>query len=282
MSTIFSDNVQAISFYVLTRPRQSLTYLSWTYQNITSFIFLIMMMIAKTNAVLEGVTSFLKYGTLDSSNSDVSRAGSAKHNSSSVWVAYLGCQNSQRIVPGLWVAEIGCQKGLGCPEAGKYNMLSWLLSVVFLADCRTTKTTLKTGWLIFYQQEVDGWIGPHLHMFSLGCPKSLVRGCNNSWFSLLNIFCAGERPAETECAVRQHERHQPGENSSPMKTKSVNNHQSFTSLFHSALAFHNLTKKLGFIFYVCPLGGHQGSTSKSVPQFKTHQVYFLPVRDVPW
>ena len=42
------------------------------------------MMIAKTNAVLEGVTSFLKYGTLDSSNSDVSRAGSAKHNSSSV------------------------------------------------------------------------------------------------------------------------------------------------------------------------------------------------------
>ena len=29
-------------------------------------------MISKTNAVLDGVTSFLKYGTLDSSNSDVS------------------------------------------------------------------------------------------------------------------------------------------------------------------------------------------------------------------
>ena len=29
--------------------------------------------IVKTNAVLDGVTSFLKYGTLDNSNSDVSR-----------------------------------------------------------------------------------------------------------------------------------------------------------------------------------------------------------------
>ena len=35
-----------------------------------------------------------------------------------------------------------------------------------------------------------------------------------SWSSLLNIvFVAGERAAEAECAVRQHERHQPGENS---------------------------------------------------------------------
>ena len=33
------------------------------------------MMISKTNAVLDGVTSFLKYGTLDSSNSDVSTMG---------------------------------------------------------------------------------------------------------------------------------------------------------------------------------------------------------------
>ena len=30
-------------------------------------------MIVKTNAVLDGVTSFLKYGSLDNSNSDVSR-----------------------------------------------------------------------------------------------------------------------------------------------------------------------------------------------------------------
>ena len=40
-------------------------------RNITTVIVTIM--IVKTNAVLDGVTSFLKYGSLDNSNSDVSR-----------------------------------------------------------------------------------------------------------------------------------------------------------------------------------------------------------------
>ena len=48
---------------------------------LNSILILTMMMIAKTNAVLDGVTSFLKYGTLDSSNSDV-RLGELDHPSS--------------------------------------------------------------------------------------------------------------------------------------------------------------------------------------------------------
>ena len=42
---------------------------------------LFIIMLAKTNAVLDGVTTFLKYGTLDSSNSDV-RLGELDHPSS--------------------------------------------------------------------------------------------------------------------------------------------------------------------------------------------------------
>ena len=48
---------------------------------IITTVTLIIIMLAKTNAVLDGVTTFLKYGTLDSSNSDV-RLGELDHPSS--------------------------------------------------------------------------------------------------------------------------------------------------------------------------------------------------------
>ena len=67
---------------------------------ISIFIF-IMIMIAKTNAVLDGVTSFLKYGSLDSSNSDVSTTG--VENTTSVRVVDIECQklskDRPRVVP---------------------------------------------------------------------------------------------------------------------------------------------------------------------------------------
>ena len=118
-----------------------------------SILILIMMMIDKTNAVLDGVTSFLKYGTLDSSNSDVSTA-----RVESVWWLLSSVKNSQRTVPGLCASKNGCHKGLslGCLEAEKFNLLS-----ASGFSCRgpyTTKITKKTGcrWISTFQQEVFG------------------------------------------------------------------------------------------------------------------------------
>ena len=56
----------------------------------------------KTNAVLDGVTSFLKYGTLDTSNSDVS---------TTTWVENTTHQS-------LRVADMGCKKILQGPLQG--------------------------------------------------------------------------------------------------------------------------------------------------------------------
>ena len=58
----------------------------------------------KSNAVLDGVTSFLKYGTLDSSNSDVS---------TTMWV-----ENTTR--QSLRVPDVGWEKNLQGP-------LQWLI-----------------------------------------------------------------------------------------------------------------------------------------------------------
>ena len=182
----------------------------------------------------------------------------------------LAAKNSQRIVPGLWVTEIGYQKGLSCPEAGKYNMLivecgfscrlpynqnhlkDWLVDILSTLSWRVDRTTplYVLPWVVQKFLFMDAIIVDFLSWIFFVQENGQLK-LNVQYVSMSAIS-----------QVRTHLQ---------WKTKSVNNNQRITSLFHSALAFHHLTK-LGFIRYVCPLGGHKGSTSKSVPQFKTHQV----------
>ena len=135
-------------------------------------------MLAKTNAVLDGVTTFLKYGTLDSSNSDV-RLGELDH-PSSVWVTSVGWlpKRIQRTVAGLSRD-----------------------SNVYMYSCT------QNGWSIFICREVGGkdrspWIVQLV-------PKTTF-GLLPLHFPTWIIFCSGERAAQAECSVRQHECDQPG------------------------------------------------------------------------
>ena len=115
----------------MARSRQSWTIFnlddifgSLHHQHLCLAIIIMIADCLKTNAVLDGVTSFLKYGTLDTSNSDVS---------TTTWVENTTHQS-------FWVADMGCKKILQGPLQG---------CDFWVADNRGVRRTvlwLSGGW----------------------------------------------------------------------------------------------------------------------------------------
>ena len=139
------------------------------------------MMISKTNAVLDGVTSFLKYGTLDSSNSDVSTMG-------------------VEITTSVWVVDIECQQ-FPNDRPRVVREWTWVLKMTVPGfSCRgwpnTTKTTQKTGcrWCAVNRTPGmlrGGWSDHTTSVcFTLGCPQSLE--CNSVGFLSWILFALQE------------------------------------------------------------------------------------------
>ena len=126
-----------------------------------------------------------------------------------IWGAKKFSKDRCRVVTFEWlIIGVSEKPSSGCLEAGN----CYLLSVSGLS-CRTS--SFQNLVLLLYSWTLCAfrWIGPP------PCVSPLV--VKNYWFritiiqfSLLNTHFSsysGERPAEAECAVCEHERHQPGE-----------------------------------------------------------------------